>query len=82
VQTPTRDVLGISQSDPYYYPTVLEYGSSKRNIRARPYLRPALDENREKVRGIYTSELKGLITETASQLRAGAITEKGVKVKS
>ena len=26
VQTPTRDVLGISQSDPYYYPTVLEYG--------------------------------------------------------
>jgi len=82
VQTPTRDVLGISQSDPYYYPTVLEYGSSLRNIRARPYLRPALDENREKVRGIYASELKGLITETAAQLRAGAITEKGVKVKS
>lgn len=82
VKTPERHVLGISESDPYYYPSVIEYGSAKRNISPRPYLRPALDQNKNNVRKIYASELKSLITETARQLQAGAITEKGVKVKS
>ena len=81
VKTPERHVLGISESDPYYYPSVIEYGSAKRNISPRPYLRPALDQNKNNVRQIYASELKSLITETARQLQAGAITQKGVKVK-
>ena len=82
VVTPKRMRLGISDNDPYYYPTIVEFGAPSRNIPARPYMRPAIEENKTKVKDIYSSELKRLITETASQLRAGAITEKGVKVKS
>ncbi len=81
VVTAKRDKLNIDASEPYYYPTIVEYGAPSRNIPARPYLRPALDQNKEKVKSIYQSELKVLITETANALKAGTITSKGVKIK-
>lgn len=43
---PERDALGIDASDPYYYPTAVEYGHG--DVPAHPYLRPAIDEHRGK----------------------------------
>lgn len=46
VVTPRRVDLGIPADAKGFYPAVLEYGSE--NHPPRPYLRPALDANREK----------------------------------
>lgn len=81
VITAARQRLNIEEGDKYYYPTIVEYGAASRNIPARPYLRPAIEENKVAVRSIYQSELKFLISETAMQLAAKAITSKGVKIK-
>lgn len=43
---PDRDLLGISEDDPYYYPMALEYGH--RRAPAYPFIRPAIDMHREK----------------------------------
>ena len=40
---PTRQELGISPDDKYFYPTALEYGTKDGRLRARPHLRPAID---------------------------------------
>lgn len=42
---PTREVLGIAADNPYYYPTVLEYGSEKRRIPALAPARRAVDDD-------------------------------------
>lgn len=47
---PTRDVLGISADDPFYYPIAIEYGHG--SVRAKPFLRPAIDEHANAERAI------------------------------
>lgn len=56
VATPTRAELGIDAEAKGFYPAVLEYGSE--NHTARPYLRPALDENREKARATIAASIR------------------------
>lgn len=58
VETGTRQDLGISADDPYFYPAVVEYGSQKKGIRAQPFMRPALDNNREEVFSIMRRVIK------------------------
>ena len=41
---PTRDQLGISADDPYYYPTAVEFGHP--GAPAHPYARPAVDDHK------------------------------------
>lgn len=43
---PTRDLLDIPADSKWYYPAHLEYGHG--TVAARPYLRPAVDENLER----------------------------------
>ena len=45
VMTGTREQLGIAADDPYYYPMAVEVGTAK--APAHPFMRPALDQNRE-----------------------------------
>jgi HK97 gp10 family phage protein len=42
-----------------YYPRFVEKGTSK--MRARPYLRPALNENKKQIQSKIESDLKGII---------------------
>lgn len=44
VQTPQREVIGVSPDDEFYYPSALELGSKKQ--REESFLRVGLDENR------------------------------------
>ncbi len=48
---PTREALGIDPSDKYYYPVAVEYGHARGAGKAaappHPYIRPAVDSNRE-----------------------------------
>lgn len=81
VLTGTRAELGIAPDDRYYYPSVVEYGSAKRNIPMQPFLRTAKDDAGSEVYRVYRNALMTLIDETASQLYHGKINEKGVKVK-
>ena len=81
VVTATRERLGIDEDDKFYYPAIMEYGAASRNIPARPYLRPAMDANRDKVRAIYKVELKINISAAATQLRQGKIDRAGKKIK-
>ena len=55
VQTGTRAELGIAADAPGYYPIAVEYGT--KHMAADPYLRPALDTNRDKALGIIGREL-------------------------
>ena len=82
VRTPARDKLDIDKDDRGYYPAVLEYGSAKRNIAPRAYLRKAKDASKEEVRYIFRNELSRLIDESASQLYHGKIDDRGVKIKA
>ncbi len=43
IQTPTREKLGISPGNKWYYPAHIELGT--RRTTAQPYLRNAFDEN-------------------------------------
>lgn len=43
LQYPERDDLGIPADSKYYYPTAVEYGHG--DVRAYPYMRPAVDEH-------------------------------------
>ena len=52
---PTRDKLNIPPTDKTYYPTAVEYGhklvrggKAVGRVPAHPYMRPAVDENRER----------------------------------
>jgi len=48
IVAPTREELGISPNDQWFWPYALEYGHTSRGIRvfARPHMRPAVDENK------------------------------------
>jgi len=56
VVTPTRKELGIAGDDPYYYPMAVEVGTAK--MPAHPFMRPALDANREKGIAIAAREIR------------------------
>ena len=56
VSTGTREELGIAADDPYYYPMAVEVGTAK--APAHPYLRPALDENRQRCIDIAAYEIR------------------------
>ena len=63
VQTRTREWFGIPKKDKYFYPALIEYGAKAHVIQkaygflkvnhpgfiARPYLRPAMENNRQRV---------------------------------
>lgn len=46
VENPTREALGIAPDDPYYYPYAVEFGHV--GAEAKPYIRPAIDEHKDK----------------------------------
>ena len=56
VSTGTREELGIAADDPYYYSMAVEVGTAK--APAHPYLRPALDENRQRCIDIAAYEIR------------------------
>ena len=55
VRTGTRAELGIPENDPSYYPFSVEYGHG--NVAAQPFMRPAMDDNRDKALRIIGKEL-------------------------
>jgi HK97 gp10 family phage protein len=55
VQTPRRAQLGISKESRWYYPAHIELGT--RDTPAKPYLRPALLQQRERVIEIIRQEV-------------------------
>lgn len=60
IRTPTRAELAIDENDPGYYPAVLEYGAD--GHRPQPFLRPAMDANRDKAKARIVEELRKGIT--------------------
>jgi len=56
VITGTREQLGIDANDRWYYPAHVELGTKK--MSPRPYLRPALRNNVEKIKRIVGVEIK------------------------
>lgn len=62
VRTGTREELGIAPDDKSFYPASVEYGHG--NVPAHPYLRPAMDANRERAKGIITRHIRaGIVAE-------------------
>ena len=69
VETPTREELAKFQPTPEemknvmvnegYYPMVLEYGSAR--MKAKPYLRPAMDELTPEMIQIFTEDLQASV---------------------
>lgn len=56
VRTGTRRELGISSKDRYYYPAAVELGTDF--MPAHPYLRPATNNNRDKILGLFRVTLR------------------------
>ena len=56
IATGRRDELPIWADDPYYYPMAVEVGTA--NMPAHPYMRPALDENRQRCIDIAAYEIR------------------------
>lgn len=77
----TRSKLGISPTDKYYYPAIVEYGSAKRNIKPNPVMRKTLKNEQNFARYLFRTLMMAQVRETARELRAGNITAKGVKIK-
>jgi len=68
VATPTRKQLKLRSDEKGYYPAVVEYGAAGRNISARPYLRPALANQQDKVLATLKTELaRGVLYAAKSQ---------------
>lgn len=65
IQPKGRDFFGIPGDDPYFYPAIVEFGSLKRALPARSYLRAAVDDNR-------SATLLRIRNEIASQVKAEA----------
>lgn len=71
VMTPTREMLGISANDPYYYPAAVEFGT--RNMRPQSFLRSAMEESKEKaIRIVSIITKKGIISELQKMEKKGA----------
>ena len=66
----------VVQVNPVNYAHLVEYGfhnkRAKKQIKARPFLRPALDQNRGRVQSILTKELKVGIAKEAAKARRKA----------
>lgn len=56
VMTGTREKLEIPSDDPYYYPMAVETGHG--SVPAQPFMRPALDANRERALAIIAREIE------------------------
>ncbi len=56
-------VVGISPRDKFFYWHMQEYGTSK--MAANPFLRPAMDENREEAKRAVANVLRGQIEKVA-----------------
>ena len=67
VAMPTRAMLGISKSDPFYYPAALEFGTANRKPQA--FMRPAFNESREKAVRIASIVLKKEIPAALEKMR-------------
>lgn len=67
VATPTRKQLKMRADEKGYYPAVLEYGSASRKIQPRPYLRPALANQKEQALATLKSELARGVIEAATK---------------
>lgn len=52
VRTGTREEMGIPKDAPAYYPAVQEYGSEKKNIPAKRYMRTAYETKQGEARKI------------------------------
>lgn len=63
VRTGTRDEMGIPSDSPWYYPAIIEYGYE--NVPANPFLRGALDSNRQKALRIISDSVLGGINREA-----------------
>jgi len=65
VMTGTRQELGIPAGYPYYYPAAVEYGHAR--APAHPFLRPALEANRQKGINIAANVIRQGIEEAARE---------------
>ena len=69
---PSRESLGIDPSDKYFYPIAVEYGhvrgAGKSAAPPRPYIRPAVDSNRESELNQIGADIgKGIIKQAAKK---------------
>ena len=73
IRVGTRRKLKIPADSPGFYPAAIEYGfthTSGKKIPARPFMRPALDNNDFRVRQVFSNEVKkGIFREMARGLR-------------
>ena len=62
IQWPTREALGLTEEKRQeYYPSIVEYGSPKINVKARPYLRPSIDNFKVSELQIIRSDIRRAI---------------------
>ena len=66
--------MGLEKGD-VYYPAVLEYGSAKKNIVARPTLRAALAATRDQAIAIFRQHISSKIVQVARKLNKNSPTE-------
>jgi len=59
VMTGSRDQLDIAPDDPYYSPTAVEFGHGE--VPAQPFMRPAMDMNRQRSADIIADVIKAEI---------------------
>jgi len=57
------DKSGATISASVVYAKVQEYGWAQRHIRAQPYLRPALNEQRDELVGLYDDRMKTVLSQ-------------------
>lgn len=60
VTLPTREELGLPSSTPGYYPASVEFGrrtKDGRRVGAKPFLRPAWDESKERMMRVFATSL-------------------------
>ncbi len=69
---PNRESLGIDPSDKYFYPFAVEYGhvrgAGKSAAPPHPFIRPAVDDNREQELNLIAADIgKGIIKQAAKK---------------
>ena len=65
VRTGTRTELGIPEGATSYYPYSVEFGHG--NVPAHPFMRPALDDNREVAEKLLKTKLRRILQTTLLQ---------------
>ena len=70
---PTREELGIPAEAKSFWPSALEYGHAfpgheGKDVAPRPFMRPAIDENRPRLIGIVADTLRKKIPKIAAKL--------------